>query len=218
MRYLKRIEKMLGIALVGSILTVIAGEMPLGWAVYPELSFEGIVAGFATVSDISLFMGALFGTAGIILQHYGFKAIAEVFERADEKKSAAIVRNGAMATGMAGPAVHVLTIALIFISRFGSDTAVIFMTYVLMPVAGLLFAFYVPMLVMMVVTIIQGKTLFKRWTAVFSPAVAGITVTLLFITVRNSPFISALFMASMGIGSLWCFMPLYILIRKKVNI
>ena len=84
------IRKLLIIGLIASIVTVLGGELTIGWVEYPRVENDltgmmGMMLGSANLSLWQLACGVLFGGIGIPLQYYGFKATAQRWKRAAAK-------------------------------------------------------------------------------------------------------------------------------------
>ena len=80
MREYEKWRKMLISGVVFSLVTIIFGEIPIGWVKYPETGNEllDIILGSSDLSMLQMVSGALLGGIFIPLQYYGFKAIAEI--------------------------------------------------------------------------------------------------------------------------------------------
>lgn len=74
----KRIKKLFLFGIVASIVTVLGGEIPIGWVANPEVdnAILSMILGYASLSLPQLACGVFFGGIGIPLQYYGYKAIA----------------------------------------------------------------------------------------------------------------------------------------------
>ena len=80
MREYNKWRKMLMGGIIFAFITMALGEIPIGWAKYPETGNEllNIIMGSGNLSILQMACGALFGGIFIPLQYYGFKAIADI--------------------------------------------------------------------------------------------------------------------------------------------
>ena len=62
-------------------------------------------------------------------------------------------------------------------------------------------------------SVVRGKTCLPRWAALFNPLTATLVFNALPLLFSASPFINALGMANMGLGSVWTFAGLLALIQ-----
>ena len=73
-------RKLLIIGVIGAIITVLGGELPIGWYRMQDVS-DPIMAqlmGYGSVTDFQLAMGVFFGGIGIALQGFGYEGIARI--------------------------------------------------------------------------------------------------------------------------------------------
>ena len=93
------IRKLLIIGLIASIVTVLGGELTIGWVEYPRVENDltgmmGMLLGSANLSLWQLACGVLFGGIGIPLQYYGFKATAQLVEKGGSKRASKLIHVG----------------------------------------------------------------------------------------------------------------------------
>ena len=106
------IQKLLIVGLIASIVTVLGGELTIGWVEYPRVENDltgmmGMMLGSANLSLWQLACGVLFGGIGIPLQYYGFKATAQLVEKGGSKRAAKLIHVGAAATaGLGGKSIR----------------------------------------------------------------------------------------------------------------
>lgn len=76
------LRKLFIIGIIVSLVTVLGGEIPIGWVVNPDADNElmSILMGYANLSLLQLASGVFFGGIAIPLQYYGYKAIGEIAE------------------------------------------------------------------------------------------------------------------------------------------
>ena len=72
-----KLRKWLLIGILFSVMTVIGGEMPLGWTVTPSNDdpVKAMLMGYANISLQQMAAGVLFGGIGISMQYYGYKIL-----------------------------------------------------------------------------------------------------------------------------------------------
>ena len=224
MKRKKKIEKYLKIGIFASILTVCLAEMPIGWVVKPDLE-DGMMAWVLAAGTLSygkMMMGVLFGAIGISLQYYGFEAIALFLDSHHCSMHAFLVRIGSRAVAFLGASVHCLCIALMFIIKMEVEreafvqfpaSIVDFSKWILFPLYGLFLLLYVTMCIAWAVAVFQEKTCLPKWAVCINPLMAQL-VSPLFLILPNVAFVNGLNMALMGLGSLWTFAGLYLLLRS----
>lgn len=99
-------KKLLLIGLIGAIITVIGGELPLGWYTNPDLPDRVMAqfAGYGSVSDLQLALGVFFGGIGIALQGLGYEGISKIIGTDSKlRHPSKIIHIGALACGSLGP-------------------------------------------------------------------------------------------------------------------
>ncbi len=212
------IRKLLLTGLIASIITVLGGELPIGWVVYPRVEGDvtglvDMILGSAELSLTQLFCGALFGGVCIPLQYYGFEGVARLAERGGNRKAAKIIHGGALATGFLGGIVHVVCVALMFICRLtvtpgmtAIPQAVLdFALWLVLPVSMVFMPVYYAMCIAMLICILKGRTALPQWAAVFNPLAGTLVFNALPLLLPASALVNALGMANMGLGSVWTF-------------
>ena len=222
----EKIRRLLVIGLLASLVTVLGGELPIGWVEYPVVEndpagFMGMLMGSAGLKLWQLSCGVLFGGIGIALQYFGFEAAARIVEQGGSRKSAKLIHIGAAATAGLGGLVHVLCVALMFLCRTAELTAgalpqplADFTLWLLLPVCAVFMPIYYAMTVALFLAVIRGKTFMPRWAALFNPLTATLLLNFLPLLLPGSAFINALGMANMGIGSVLCFGGMLVLLEK----
>lgn len=224
MREYNKWRKMLMSGIIFAFITMALGEIPIGWAKYPETGNEllNIIMGSGNLSILQMACGALFGGIFIPLQYYGFKAIADIISETEYRRCAYITEIGAKAIAFGGGVVHVLCVALMFVSKSESagnitqipQNVMDFALWLVLPVSVIFMVVYMPMTVAMAIPIIKGKTIFPKWAVVFNPLTGKVVLNALAIVAPNTEFINGIRMSNMGIGSLITFVGLWILLEK----
>ncbi len=216
-------QKMLVFGIVCSFITIVLGEIPLGWIVYPETGNRllDIIIGSSNLSILQMAAGLLFGAVFIPLQYYGIKAVAEIISKTDQTGYHKIVEFGAKAYAFTGGTVHVLCVAAMYISKIENSSnltqipqnVIDFALWLVVPVSVLFLTIYVAMCFAIAVPILKGRTIFPKWTAVFNPLTAKIILNIPAMAI-NTKFFNAVRMSNMGIGSLMTFVAFFILLKK----
>lgn len=223
----ERLRKMLLVGIIFAVITVIGGEIPIGFTVYPEADNEliGMIMGCGNLSVLQMACGVFFGGIGIPLQYYGYKAIAQIIEKGACKKCAKIIHIGAKAIALGGGIVHVLFVALMFLCRTENtqnlaqlpQSVIDFTLWLVLPFSAVFMVFYIPMAISMMIPILKGKTIFPKWAVIFNPLTGKILLNALGIIGANTAFINGLRMSNMGMGSLLTFTGFLVLLMKYYN-
>ena len=163
------VQKLLLIGLLASVATVLGGELPIGWVLYPKVENDptgllGMMMGNADLSLWQLAVGALVGGICIPLQYYGFEGVARLVGTGSSK-AGRIIHAGAVATGFLGGIVHVICIALMFLCRmvdFSSaalpQPLVDFALWLVMPVSIVFMPVYYAMCIALFAAVVRGRT------------------------------------------------------------
>lgn len=220
----KEWRKMLMSGMLFAFVTMLLGEIPIGWVTYPETGNEliDIIMGSGKLSVVQMASGALFGGIFIPLQYYGFKAIADIISKDGYKRCAKITDIGAKAIAFGGGTVHVLCVALMFVCKLensGNITQIPqnvmdFAVWLVLPFSVVFMIIYMPMTIAMAIPIIKGKTIFPKWAVVFNPLTGKVVLNVIAMVAPNTEFINGIRMSNMGIGSLITFAGLWILLGK----
>ena len=220
------IRKLLIIGLIASIVTVLGGELTIGWVEYPRVENDltgmmGMLLGSANLSLWQLACGVLFGGIGIPLQYYGFKATAQLVEKGGSKRAAKLIHVGASATAGLGGIVHVICIALMFLCRMVDFSAGCipqplwdFTLWLVLPICVVFMPVYYAMSIALFVAVVRGKTCLPRWAAVFNPLTGTLVINALPMLLPSSALVNALGMANMGIGSVLTFAGILAVMKK----
>ena len=220
------IRKLLIIGLIASIVTVLGGELTIGWVEYPRIENDltgmmGMLLGSANLSLWQLACGVLFGGIGIPLQYYGFKATAQLVEKGGSKKAAKLIHVGAAATAGLGGIVHVICIALMFLCRMVDFSAGgipqplwDFTLWLVLPICVVFMPVYYAMTIALFVAVVRGKTFLPRWAAVFNPRTGTLVINALPMLLPASALVNALGMSNMGIGSVLTFAGILAVMKK----
>lgn len=210
--------------IIASIITILLGEIPIGWVVNPEANNEilSMIGGYASLSLPQLACGVFFGGIGIPLQYYGYKAIADIFSKTGCKKCAKLTDIGAKAIAFGGATVHVICAALMYICKMEyaailseiPQNIIDFTLWIVLPFSILFMTIYTIMTIAMAIPIISGKTVFPKWAVVFNPLAAKVLIPIVAIVLPNTKLVNGLNMADMGIGSLITFTGLLLLHKK----
>ena len=219
--YQSDLRRMLLIGLLASIVTVVGGELPIGWVAYPVVGGDvtgmlGMLMGSGNLSVWQLACGVLFGGIGIPLQYYGFEAASRLVGRGGNKKSARVMHWGAVATAGLGGIVHVICIGLMFVCRMADFSGMTGLTgipqpvmdfalWLVLPISAAFMPVYYAMCIALFTAVVRGRTHLPRWAAVFNPLTATLVLNALPMLLPASPFVNALGMANMGVGSVLTF-------------
>lgn len=225
MNRLHYMRRLLWFGLAAAVVTVLGGELPLGWVEYPVIAGDvtglmGMLAGSGRLTLLQLGCGVLFGGIGIPLQYFGFKALYILADEGRNDRAADIIRLGAKATAGLGGTVHVLCAAVMFLCR-GLDfagaipqTIMDFALWLVLPVCIVFMPVYYAMCISLLTVVIRRRTRLPRWAAVFNPLTAALVLNGLPLLLPSSPFMNALNMASMGLGSVMTFGGILILLYQ----
>lgn len=224
------LRRMLLIGLLASIVTVVGGELPIGWVEYPRVEGDatgmlGMLIGSGNLSVRQLACGVLFGGIGIPLQYYGFEAAARLVGLGGNRKSARLMHWGAAATAGLGGIVHVICVGLMFVcgmADFSGMTGLAsvpqpvmdFALWLVTPISVAFMPVYYAMCIALFVAVVRGRTCLPRWAAAFNPLTAAVVLNSLPMLLPASPLVNALNMANMGLGSVLTFAGLLALLPK----
>ena len=217
-------RKMLLSGLFFAFITIILGEIPVGWVKYPETGNEvlDMITGSGNLTILQLASGVFFGGIFIPLQYYGFKAIAEMLSKTECKRCAKIAEIGAKAIAFGGGIVHVMSVVLMFVSRMENtsnytqipQSVMDFTLWLVLPFSAIFMVFYIPMTIAIAIPVVKGKTVFPRWAVIFNPLTGKILLNALAMAAPNTELINGIRMSNMGIGSLITFVGWWILLEK----
>lgn len=216
MNRLHYMRRLLGLGLAAAVVTVLGGELPIGWTEYPAVEGDstgllGMLIGSGRLSLSQLGCGVFFGGIGIPLQYYGFKALYILADEGCNDRAAKIIRFGANATAGLGGMVHVLCTALMFLCRGMENAAPIpqpildFTLWLVLPISIVFMPVYYAMCIALLIVVARGRTRLPRWAAVFNPLTGTLLCNALPLVLPASPVVNALNMASMGLGSVLTF-------------
>ena len=220
-------HRMLMTGLIAAVVTVLLGELPIGWAEYPLVpgdptGLTGMMLGSAGLSLAQLASGALFGGVCIPLQYFGFEALARIVERSCPR-AGRVMHAGALATGFLGGIVHVVCVALMFVCRIVCTEELTalppavwdFTLWLVMPVSVVFMPVYYAMTIALFIAVVRGRTVFPRWAAALNPLAATLVINALPLLLPGSALVNALGMANMGIGSVLTFGGLLALLPRE---
>lgn len=212
-------KRYLIIGLIAAVVTVLGGELPLGWYIKPETGdiLQAQFAGYGSVSMPHIASGIFFGGIGIALQGFGYEGISRLLYRdTDCKRTARLTHIGALFCGMFGPLVHILCAAGMYFCKSGSvDEIMQFMLYFVMPITVVFMPVYMAMMVALFIAMIRGKTKLPKWSALLNPAIVMMLVNTVTFLFGNSYISNAVQMANMGIGSFVFF--LFLLVKYRTD-
>ncbi|MBQ9142652.1 MAG: hypothetical protein IJX63_12845 [Lachnospiraceae bacterium] len=213
--------------IVFAAMTMLGGEIPIGWTVYPEADnvLLSMIMGCGNLTMLQLACGVLFGGIGIPLQYYGYKAIGRIVEMGGNKKYGWFICLGAKAIAFWGGIVHIICVALMFLCRLEQthtlnrlpQNVVDFTLWLVLPISAVFMILYLPMTIAMLLPVIKGKTLFPKWAVIFNPIMYKILLNLLAYVAPNTELMNGIRMSNMGIGSLITFTGLLVLFTKKAQ-
>lgn len=229
-------RKLLWLGFIGTIFSLIC-DLLLGWLVYPQANnpMIAMLASCADLSYIRLGLSALFGSIGIPMQYFGFKAIANIIKDSNIQKAKSLsklVNAGAISTATMGASVHILCVALMVIIKlecsYGFDptsatnileaipeSAMQFALWGILPVSLIMMLPYYIGAVAMFIAIIKRYTYLPKWMCIFNPILAGALCNTVGMIIPNTAFANGLSMANMALGGMIPF--LAIMIYSKVK-
>ena len=221
-----RLRRLFWVGIIMALITIIGGEIPIGWVVNPEAENElySMILGYASLSVPQLASGVFFGGIGIPLQYYGYKAIVEIINKTDCNRCAKLTDIGAKAIAFGGATVHVICIALMYICKLECSntlteipqSVIDFTVWLVLPFSAVFMTINTIMAIAIAIPIIKGKTIFPKWAVVFNPLASKILIPIVaMVLLPNSKIVNALNMADMGIGSLITFLGLMVLLKKQ---
>ncbi len=216
-----KLKKMLIIGLVASVITVLGGELPIGWVVYPESDhyIQSLLLSCRDLSLLQLGCGMLFGGLFIPLHYYGFEAIAQIVQQDGNKRAGRLIHWGGLACAFWGGIVHVICVAMMFLCRVAEfQTVMDFALWLVMPVSLVFMPIYYAMTIAMFVVIVRGRTTFPKWAAVFNPLTASVILNVLPMIAPNTPLVNGLSMANMGVGSVLTFAGFLMLLGRDRSV
>lgn len=220
------LRNLLLIGLIASVITVLGGELPIGWTEYPRvendpMGLTGMMLGSANLSLLQLACGVLFGGVGIALQYYGFEGAAQLVAQGGSRRAAKLIHLGAAATAGLGGIVHVICVALMFLCRmadFSSGTLpqplLDFALWLVLPISAVFMPVYYAMTIALFAAVVRGKTCLPRWAAVFNPLAGTLVLNALPLLLPATALVNALGMANMGVGSVLTFGGMLALLKK----
>lgn len=181
-----------------------------------------MIMGYSALSSLQLACGVFFGSIGIPLQYYGYKAITNIIAQSECKNCAKITKIGAKAIAFDGAVVHVICIALMYICKLECShtitelpqSVVDFALWFVLPFSSVFMIIYTLMTFSIALPILKGKTIFPKWAAVFNPLLPKIFFPIIASFLPNNKIVNALNMADMGIGSLITFVGLLVILDK----
>ncbi|NMD38724.1 MAG: hypothetical protein GYA87_08625 [Christensenellaceae bacterium] len=217
-------RKMLMIGIIGSFITTVLGDMPIGWVIYPETGNKllNLALGCGNLTVLQMACGLFFGAVFIPLQYYGVKAIAEIISKTEHINCAKIIEAGAKAYAFIGGTVHVLCVAVMFLCSIENvagftqipHSVMDFSKYLILPVTTVFIFFYISMCIAIAVPILIGKTFLPKWAVIFNPLTGKILLNALAMFGLNTEFFNAIRMGNMGVGALMTFAAFYALLSR----
>ena len=214
-------KRLLLIGLIAAIVTVLGGELPIGWYKMPETddTLMAQLGGYGNVSTFQLACGVFFGGIGIALQSFGFEALSHIIGKDGQNpKTSKMIHIGALACGFLGPVAHILCIALMYVCR-GNDIDEImnFALFIVAPICIVFMPVYMAMMVVMFIAIFRKKTVLPRFSAFLNPAIIMMAVNIITFFGGNNEIAHSLQMANMGLGSVITFGGFFLLCKKQIQ-
>lgn len=219
-----QLKKMFIVGIIFAAMTMLGGEMPIGWTVYPESDNEMIamIMGCGNLTLLQLACGVFFGGIGIPLQYYGYKAIGIIVENGGSKKCGKLILIGAKAIAFWGGVIHIICVALMFICRMEQThtieqlplSVIDFTLWLVLPISAVFFAVYIPMTIAMIIPVIKGKTIFPKWAFILNPIFFKIILNAAAGIMPDTELMNGIRMSNMGLGSLVTFVGLLVLFTK----
>ena len=216
-----KIQTYLLIGLIAALVTVVLGELPIGWYITPNNNdmLQAQLDGYATLSMAQLAFGVFFGSIGIAFQSFGYKAISIVIRNeAKDKRASNIVNLGVMFCAMFGPIIHILAIMIMYLSRFlDVDTILDFALYFIIPITIVFMSVYLTMMIFIFFVIIKDETSLPRWFAFANPFIIMLLVDAITSFIGNYYISNSIHMADMGLASLITFIFWFVGYKGKEN-
>lgn len=213
-------KRLLLIGLIAAIVTVLGGELPIGWYKMPETDdmLMAQLGGYGNVSTSQLACGVFFGGIGIALQSFGFEALSRIIGKDGQNpKTSKTIHIGALVCGFLGPVVHILCIALMYVCRGNDiDEIMSFALLIVAPVCIVFMPVYMAMMAVMFIAVFRKKTVLPRCAAFLNPAIMMVAVNFITFFGGNNEIVHSLQMANMGIGSVITFGGVYLMYEKQI--
>ncbi len=230
-----KVLKLLRIGILGGILSF-AGDLFLGWTVYPETGnyYGSLIAGCAELSDLRYGLGAIFGALGIPFTSFVFCAVGAIIGSssfAKASKHEKIIKAGSYSMAFWGAAVHLLCVAVMCtakmefrsISDFSEFTlssapdllpySLSFAEFVVLPVAVLLIIPYIISCTVIFMDIVSKRTVLPRWACIFNPLIFKFLLNAMSKSAPNSCLFNGIRMSNMSFGALVTFVGIMILLK-----
>ena len=219
-----RIRHLLKLGILAS-LTVLAGDMLLGWGVSDPAVTElpAMFSRYLSVSDSRIFASALLGLIGIPVECLCWFAIYRMIKPCSGKDAHAYRAGiiGCLAFGGCG--VHVPCCAAVWLLKhfYADDPSTAmqetlrFLGWFLLPATVIFLVFFLLAAVVQIRSFSKGHTPLPRWCWVFS-VLFGFVVAVVMRTIGNHGLTNALATGWISIGNLWMMSGLLIA-SKKVN-
>ena len=211
-----RIQHLFRLGLFASALTLI-GDMILGWGIEDE-TLTGLlrmISAYTGTSDAGIFASAMLGLFGITVEGLCYFGIYRLMaERAP--KIAHTYRAGILGYVIfGGCGFHVPVCAIVFLLKHGIASELVMKCafYFALPAYVLFWVFFVIMEFAQIKAFIKGLTPYPKWCWVFSLPV-GMAFAMLVNIFGNQLWVNAISCAWIGVGNLWMFAGLLILMKK----
>lgn len=212
-----RINKLLTIGLFASLLHF-AGDMILGWGTEDE-TLTGIfrmLSAYISTSDGGIFVSALLGLFGMVLEGLAFFGIYRMTAPYSQKYAHSL-RTGILGYLMFGACgFHVPTCALVYLTKHGISEELImrFAAYFVLPGFVMFWIFFLILNVTQIKAFAKGMTPCPKWGWIFSLPV-GMLIAMLPSVLGNLPLVNALSCAWIAFGNVWMFGGLLVLMKKE---
>ena len=220
----KKWRKMLISGMIFSFLTIVLGDMPIAWLIYPETGNKllDIILSCDNLSVSQMACGLFFGAVFIPLQYFGFKAVAEIISKNGCPRCAKITELGAKAYAFGGGTVHVLCVAAMYLCKIKNVASLSqlpqsltdFSLYLLLPFSAVFIIIYLAMSIAIAIPFFKRKTIFPRWAFIFNPLTGKIVLNVLDVVAPNTKLFNGIRMGNMGVGSLMTFAVFLIMLEK----
>lgn len=229
MNHTAKIRFRLLVGISGALLSF-AGDLFLGWMVYPETGnfYTALIAGCALLSDLRLGLGGFLGALGIPLSFFGFSAIGMLIGESSPKH-AKWIQAGSYAMAFWGAAVHLLCAALMFLVKTEGGISVTapsllemvpehilaFACCLVLPVTLLLLVPYTIACVLIFVNVAAGRTPLPGWLCIFNPLLCKIIINMLSNTGANNCLFNGIHMSNMSFGALLTFGAVFLALKRR---
>lgn len=211
-----RIQKLLKIGFFGAFLNFI-GDIILGYGETTE-SLSGILKmlpKYTNASDTIIFIAAILGMIGIVLDGLSFFGIYRLIASKSEKLAHSY-RTGILGYLMFGACgFHIPVCAAVYLYNHVSiDIVEKFCLYFIVPSFLLFWIFFLVLIITQIKAFYSLNTPYPKYTLIFNP-LFGLIVGFALNIFGSNPLINALKCAWLGLGCMWTFGGLLLSMPKE---